>query len=46
MLGIHGLGPIRMFHMTEHLAGPKAAVGIILILVVLAIAYRYYRQHR
>nr|WP_244048649.1 hypothetical protein [Lactiplantibacillus plantarum] len=46
MLGIHGLGPIRMFHLTEHIAGPRAAVGILLIIILLAVVYRYYRQHR
>ncbi len=34
MLGIHGLGPIRMFHLTEHIAGPRAAVGILLIIIL------------
>lgn len=46
MLGIHGLGPIRMFHLTEHIAGPRAAVGILLIIILLAVVYRYYRRHR
>ncbi len=45
MLGIHGLGPIRMFHLTEHIAGPRAAVGILLIIILLAVVYRYYRRH-
>lgn len=46
MLGIHGLGPIRMFHLTERAAGPRAAIGLLLILVLLVVAYQYYRRHR
>lgn len=43
-LGIHGLGPIRLFHLSERVAGPKAAVGILLIIILLVIAYRHYRR--
>ncbi|CAM3239903.1 hypothetical protein [Lactiplantibacillus plajomi] len=45
-LGIHGLGPIRTFHLTERAVGPRAAIGILLVLIVLAIGYNYYRRHR
>ena len=46
VLGIHGIGPIRMFHLSERVAGPKGAIGILLILILLAVAYRYYQRHR
>jgi len=46
MLGIHGLGPIRMFHLTERIAGPKGAIGILLIIILLIVAYRYYQRHQ
>jgi len=46
MLGIHGLGPIRMFHLTERLAGPRGAIGILLIIILLVIAYHHYRRQK
>ncbi|WP_179950298.1 hypothetical protein [Lactiplantibacillus garii] len=46
MFGVHGLGPIRMFHMTERAAGPRAAIGILLIIILLSVAYNYFRKHR
>ncbi len=45
MLGLHGLGPIRTFHFAERAVGPRAAVGVLLIIVLLAVAYRYYRKN-
>lgn len=46
MFGVHGLGPIRMFHMTERAAGPRAAIGLLLVIILLSAAYQYYRRHR
>ncbi|MFC6181316.1 hypothetical protein [Lactiplantibacillus daowaiensis] len=44
LFGIHGLGPIRLFHLSERVAGPKGAIGILLIIILLIIAYRHYRR--
>jgi len=46
MLGVHGLGPIRMFHLTERVAGSRGAIGILLIIILLYIAYRHYRRQQ